>query len=170
MLMSQGFAVNHIINPTAVFCNARDIYYKTLSAADAGTENGILGWCEYVLSNLLEEIKKIDRLLDYDYLVPNILVPALSYALSRKTINQEEFSILKMAIEKGELRASDINIVIKKSHHAQVSAYIKKLKNEGLLLDAPGKKRSYVISFSNNHLLRGVIDALRRGGFVGGLE
>jgi len=170
MLMSQGFAVNHILNPTAVFCNDRDAYYRMLAKADAGTTKGILEWCEYVLGNLLEEIRKIDKLLDYDYLIPNILVPAFSYALKRKSINPEEFHILKLAVEKGELRAGDINDILQKEHHTQVSVYIRKLKKEGLLTDAPGKQRSYVVSFSNNHLLRGVIEALKKGNFIGSLE
>jgi len=170
MLMSQGFAVNHIINPTAVFCNDRDVYYKFLAEADSGTDEGILKWCEYVLQNLLEEIKKIDKLLDYDFLIPNILTPALNYAVERKNINQEELQILKLAIEKGEIKAGDINSILKKEYHTQVSAFIRKLKKEGLLADAPNKQRSYVASFTNNHLLRGVVDALRKNNFIGSLE
>jgi len=169
MLMSQGFAVNHILNPTAVFCNDRDVYYNSLGEADKGTDEGILKWCEYVLTNLLEEIRKIDKLLDYDYLLPSILIPALTYALERKNINQEEFQILKLSIEKGEIKAGDMNAILKKEYHTQVSAYIRKLKKEGLLMDAPNKQRSYVVSFTNNHLLRGVIDTLRKNNFIGPL-
>jgi len=170
MLMSQGFAVNHILNPTAVFCNDRDVYYKMLAEADKGTDEGILKWCEYVLKNLLEEIKKIDKLLDYDYLIPQILVPALTYALDRKSISQEEFSILKLAVEKGEIVAADINSILNKKYHTQVSVYIRKLKQEGLLSNAPGKQRSYVVSFANNYLLRGFVDVLKKGNFISSLE
>ena len=63
----------------------------------------------------------------------------------------------------------NINIILQKEYHTQVSAYIRKLKNEGLLIAAPNKKRSYIVSFSNNHLLRGVIDALRKNSFIGSL-
>lgn len=169
MLMSQGFAVNHILNPTAVFCSDRDIYYGMLAEADTGTDEGILRWCEYVLQNLLEEIRKIDKLLDYDFLIPKILIPALNRALERKNINQEEYQLLKLGVEKGEIKAADINNILKKKHHTQVSAYIRKLKKEGLLLDAPGKQRSYMVSFSHSHLLRGVIEALKEGKFIGSL-
>lgn len=86
--MSQGFAMNHILNPIAVFCNDRDVYYEKLAQADTGTDEGILSWCEYVILNLLEEIRKIDRLLDYDNLIPIILIPALNYAFERKTIKK----------------------------------------------------------------------------------
>lgn len=170
MLMSQGFAVNHILNPTAVFCNDRDIYYKMLSVADTGTDDGLLEWCEYVLKNLLDEIKKIDKLLDFDYLIPNILIPTLDYSLERKSINSEEYQILKLAINNGEIKAGDINQVLKKKYHTQVSARINKLKKEGLLREAPGKKRSYVICFTNNYLLRGIIENLKKRGFLSALE
>ncbi len=170
MLMSQGFAVEHILNPTAVFCNDRQIYYSMLAEADSGTDSGLLKWCQYVFENLLQEIKKIDKLLDYDYLMSSVLIPTLNYSLERKNINQEEHQILKLAIEKGEVKASDINEILKKKYHTQVSAYINKLKKEGLLTEAPGKKRSYVVSFVNNHLLRGIIDSLRKGNFIGSLE
>jgi Fic family protein len=169
MLMSQGFAVDHILNPTAVFCNDRDVYYSSLAEADTGTDEGILKWCEYVLRNLLEEIKKIDKLLDYDYLIPNILIPALHHALERKNINQEEFQILKLAVEQGEIKAGDINTILKKEYHTQVSIFIRKLKKEGLLTEAPNKKRSYVISFTNNYLLRAVIEVLRNNNFINSL-
>ena len=108
-------------------------------------------------------------MLDYDYLIPNILVPALNYSLERKNINHEEYQILKLAVEKGEIKAADVNAILKKEHHTQVSAYIRKLKEGGLLSEAPGKQRSYVISFDNNHLLRGIVNALRTGGFIGTL-
>lgn len=169
MLMSHGFAVNHILNPTAVFCNDRDTYYKMLALADSGTDQGILGWCDYVLKNLLEEIKKIDNLLDYDYLIPKILMPALEDALRRKNINSEEFQILKLSVEKGEIRAADINEVLRKKYHTQVSQYIRKLKEEGLLIDAPGKQRVYTIAFTSNYLLRSVMNQLRQENFIGSL-
>ena len=170
VLMSQGFAVNHILNPTAVFCNNREIYYEMLAEADKGTDEGLLKWSQYVLENLLEEIKKIDKLLDYDFLIPKILIPTLDYALERKNINQEEYQILKLAIEKGEVKAGDINSILKKKYHTQVSVYISKLKKEGLLTGAPSKQRSYVVSFASNHLLRGIVDNLRKHNFIGSLD
>jgi Fic family protein len=141
-----------------------------LATADAGTEEGLLKWSRYVLENLLEEIKKIDKLLDYDYLTENILLKTINYALERKNINYEEHQILKLTIEKGEVKASDINEILKKKYHTQVSTFINKLKSDGLLVEAPGKKRSYAISFLNNHLLRGVIECLKKENFITSLE
>ncbi|MFA6304191.1 MAG: Fic family protein [Patescibacteria group bacterium] len=170
MLMSQGFSVNRLLNPTAVFCNDRNIYYQMLAEADKGTDQGLLKWSEYVLNNLLVEIRKIDKLLDYDYLIPEILLPTLDYSYERKNINTEEYLVLKLAVQRQEVKAGDINEVLKKKHHTQVSSVIKKLKQEGLLVEAPGKVRTYVICFNSNHLLRGIINFLRKGDFIGTFE
>jgi Fic family protein len=166
MLISQGFAVNHILNPTAVFCNDRSQYYKMLAKADKGSGAGLLEWCTYVLQNLLEEIKKIDRLLDYDYLIQTILFPALAHALERKNINSEEYQILKLAVEKGVIMAKDVNQILRKKYPTLVSAVINKLKKEELLTTLPDKQRSYFVSFINNHLLRAVIEQLRKESFI----
>jgi hypothetical protein len=44
------------------------MYYDFLLRADEGTDEGILSWCQYVLSGLIEEIEKLDKLLDYPFL------------------------------------------------------------------------------------------------------
>ena len=89
MLVKQGFNVNlgRIVNPTAIFCNDRDLYYKYLSKADTGSKNGIIEWSEYVLSGLKTEIEKIDKLLDYKYLSKNILSKAIGKMLFPKQRN-----------------------------------------------------------------------------------
>ena len=102
MLVKLGFNVNvgRILNPTAVFCSNRDDYCQYLSKADEGSRDGVLSWCEYVLSGLKDEIEKIDNLLDYDYLKREILVPTINYSVDRKFITDIEAKVLKRVIEK----------------------------------------------------------------------
>ena len=78
MLVKQGFNVHfsRVLNPTAVFCGDRNLYYKSLSRADRGDDEGFLEWSLYVLSGLKTEIKKTDKLVDYPYLIKHILHPA----------------------------------------------------------------------------------------------
>lgn len=170
MLMSQGFSVNNILNPTAIFCNDRNKYYEMLAEADKGTKESLLNWTRYVLVNLLEEIKKIDKLQDYDFLIPKILIPTIDHALKIKTINKEEYQILKIAVVKQMVKPSDINLVLNKKHSSQVSRYITNLRKQGLLTEHPEKKFHYVISFTANHLFRGVINALKDEGFIPKLD
>ena len=83
LLIKYGFNVKaggRVLNPTAVFCNDRDRYYAMLARADAGTAQGLEDWCIYVLQGILEELRKVDRLTDYDYLSEKILAPTLAHA------------------------------------------------------------------------------------------
>ena len=170
MLMSQGFSVNNILNPTAIFCNDRDKYYEMLAEADKGTDESLLKWARYVLGNLLDEISKIDKLQDYDFLIPKILIPTIDHALKIKNINKEEYQILRIAVENQVVKPSDVNSILKKKHASQVSLYISNLKKQGLLMEHPHKKFHYVISFTANHLFRGVINALKEEGFIPNLD
>lgn len=171
MLIKQGFQVQtgRILNPTAIFCMDRDKYNEMLSRADAGEEEKVLEWCEYVLTGLKEEIEKIDYLLDRKYIIEKILSPALAFALDRKQITPREYGILQfvMKTEYMTLRSSDLNVVLGKESPMQRSRIIKKLKNKRMLW--PVKKESgyiYTIGFKNSYLLRGVIKALEDNNFV----
>ena len=168
MLVKQGFNVNlgRIVNPTAIFCNDRDLYYKYLSKADTGTKKGILEWSEYVLSGLKTEIEKIDKLLDYKYLSKNILSKSLLYSKENGQINDLEFQILKIAINKQVFQSSDLKDIFVGKHSAEISRNIKRLKEKSLIHSDKENSRKYIISFQNKILLKGVIKALDENGFL----
>lgn len=168
MLVKQGFNVNvgRILNPTAIFCNDRIKYYEALSWADSGNEDGILKWCEYVLSGLKIEIEKIDKLLDYKYLSKNILSQAVILARKRESITELEEKILLVAIEKKEFMSSDIEKIFPGKVYTQRSRVLNKLKKSKLITNLPDNKRKYVISFNNNYLLRYIIEILKQNGFI----
>lgn len=73
-----------------------------------GTDKGILEWCEYVLRGLKDEIEKIDKLSDYDYLKKEILLPTINHSLDRKYITDIEARILKKVVEMQVIQASDV--------------------------------------------------------------
>lgn len=168
MLVKNGFKVGEerIINPTAVFCGNRNDYYDFLSLADSGTDEGILSWCEYVLKGIREEIIKIDKLLDYEYLKKEILIPTVIYSLERKYITDIESKILKKVIEKQLVEAKDLKEFFKGKLDAEVSRQIKKLIDKKMLLPQKTGGRKYVIRFDNNFLLRGIIKTLGEKGFL----
>ena len=168
MLVKTGFNVNvgRIINPTAVFCSNRNDYYEKLSKADLGTEEGILEWCEYVLRGLKEEIEKVDKLSDYDYLKKEILLPSITYSLERKYITAIESKILNKAIEHQVIQASDLKEIFSGKVSAEISRQIKKLIDKKMLIPEVEGGRKYVIRFDNNFLLRGVIKTLDIKGFL----
>jgi len=168
MLVKTGFNVNvgRIINPTAVFCSNRSDYYDNLSKADMGTEEGILAWCEYVLKGLKEEIEKIDKLSDYDYLRKEILLPSLLHSLERKYITEIESKILRKVIELQVIQASDLKKIFTGKVSSEISRQIKKLINKKMLVPEKEGARKYIIRFDNNFLLRGVIKILDEKGFL----
>jgi Fic family protein len=168
MLVKLGFNVNagRILNPTAVFCNNRNNYYDFLSLADSGTREGILNWCEYVLKGLKNEIEKIDKLLNYDYLRDEILLPTIDYAIERQYITNAEAKILKIVIEKQVIQAADLKSIFPGKVDAEVSRQIRKLIDKNMLIPEKENGRKYVIRFDNNYLLRGIIKSLDDKGFL----
>lgn len=169
MLVKYGFNVHHgrILNPTAVFCSNRDDYYNFLSGADSGTEEGLLGWCEYVLSGLKVEIEKIDKLLSSKFLVNNILLPAIKLSSDRKLINTTEAKILSLAAKKQSIKAEDIRKeILTDKIPQQISRTIKGLIDNKMLVHELNKKRSYVLRFDNKFLWRSVIDMLDKEDFL----
>jgi Fic family protein len=168
MLVKTGFNVNvgRIINPTAVFCSNRNDYYNYLSQADKGTNAGILTWSEYVLKGLKDEIEKIDKLSEYNYLRKEILIPAINHSIERRYITDNEGRILKKVVDKQVVQAADLKEFFEGKVQAEVSRQIKKLIDKKMLVPESEGTRKYVIRFDNSYLLRGIIKALDEKGFL----
>jgi Fic family protein len=169
LLIKFGFNVKvggRVLNPTAVFCNDRDVYYAMLATADNGTSEGIEAWCVYVLKGILEELRKVDKLSDFEFLAKKIILPALRFANERQWITANEEAILQLTAGKGVAKASDFKELMKGLSDAQRTYQIKKLVERKLLLPISQNSRQYTIGFSNNYLVRGVIRALTSEGFV----
>lgn len=169
LLLHYKFGVDiadRIVNPTAIFCSDRDRYYQMLSEADSGEEDKLLAWCEYVLSGLKVEIEKVKRLCDYDYVQRRILMPALDQALEREHITDMEHKILVIAVKKKELQSADLQELFEHKSAATRSAAIKKLVNQGMLCPFDNNKRKYYLQFRNNLLLRSIMQALDKEGFL----
>ena len=168
LLIKYGFNVKkgRILNPSCVFFSDREFYYDSLAVADAGTDKGLLLWCDYVLTGISSEIVKIDDLLDYEYLSNNILRPAIQHALDRKVVNKEEAAVLMLGIadkRRQSFKAGDIsdNFTARQKTHM-----IKKLRDMGYIVPLKKSSRSYCVNFSRSHLLRGVIINLEVNNFI----
>jgi len=168
MLVKAGFNVNlgRIINPTAVFCSNRNDYYSYLSAADNGTRAGMLSWIEYVLKGLKEEIEKIDKLSDYEFLRKEILMPAINLSLERKYITDLEAKILKRAADLQVISAADVKSIFPGKVDSEDSRQIRKLIDQKMLTQEKEGGRKYVLRFDNSYLLRSIIQLLGDKGFL----
>lgn len=168
MLISRGFNVRtgRLLNPSAVFCKNRGRYYEMLAKADTGEERALIEWCEYVLSGLLIELKKIDKLLDYQFLGTKILKPAAAFSLERRVITELEAKILNVAIEKTIFQASDIKHLTPGKIAPERSRILNRMKNNRLIEPISENARKYVMRFSRSLLSRGLIRALAAEGFI----
>lgn len=168
LLVAKGFDVGsgRIINPSAVFCRDRKLYYAKLKRADEGTESGMLEWCHYVLNGLSEELQKIDKLLEYGFLSQRILLPAVAYSLERKLITETEAKILCVAIEKVVFQAGDIEHLAPGKVPAERSRTLKGMRENHLIEPVGENARKYVIRFSRSLLTRGLIHSLILENFI----
>jgi Fic family protein len=169
LLIKYGFNVKaggRVLNPTAVFCNDRDHYYAMLGLADTGLTEGLEKWCVYVLSGMLAELQKVDRLTDSNYLNDRILVPALRYARQRELVTALEEEVLLTTARRGTVKASDLHAVTKGLSERQRTYLISKLVERSMLAPIREGARQYTIGFANNFLMRGVIKSLSDEGFI----
>lgn len=105
LMIKYGFNVdagNRLLNPTAVFCTDREKYYEMLSIADEGTDHALEQWCIYVLSGVLQELKKVDQLLDFAYLRQEILEPSIRYAFERERVTKMEAAVLRATLQSSD--------------------------------------------------------------------
>jgi Fic family protein len=173
MLLKYGFQVSmekgsigRLLNPAAVFCADRQRYYQMLSAADAGTDEGLEAWCAYVLAGVRDELRKIEQLADHKHLQNRILLPAVAHARQRQLVTAQEQAVLNATIKAGVVKAGDLVSVLPGMNATQRTYQIRKLVEAGLLQPTPPGGRQYTIGFSRNLLLRGVVRALTDEGFV----
>jgi len=169
MLIKTGFKVKkgRIINPSSVFYGNREKYYEMLSIADKLDDNSLLEWSEYFLSGLRNEIKKIDSLLEYEYVKNRILLPTVKRVFNVGKIDKIERDILKYIVSKKKMsmKAKELTKMgIKKSLNK--SRTIKRMRDKKILIPIKKNGRIYTINFRSSYLLRWVIEVLNENGFV----
>lgn len=167
MLVKQGFNVNQhrILNPTAVFCNDRGRYYSELANADKGTNDALIQWCEYVISGLIKEIGKIDKLLNYDYLKDEILIPAITQAKEVGKISQLDNSILKVVVKSQKVKPKEVSDLFKDKSAAARSQYLRRMIEKNILIKT--ETGHYTINLATKSpFMSGVIRNLTEKGFI----
>jgi len=168
LLIKYGFQVKNgqLINPTAVFCNDRDKYYELLAIADKGNEEAMLEWSEYVLTGICDEISKVNKLLNHEYLLQHIMLPAITMGHERGLLNKNEALILKMGAKKQRFKSSDVITVLPSLSSRQRTHMISKLKSSGMIRSIKEHGREYFIAFNNNYLMRCLIKQLEQENFI----
>ena len=171
MLAKQKFVDDdgmRILNPSSVFCIDRQEYYKKLSKADKNTKLGLEEWCLYVANGIQEEVERVTKLLDREYAVTNIINPSLKKANAEKYISDEEYAVLRVAMEKNIFQAQDLKAIfgVGPSNAVQTSRVLASMREKKLIMIHPKYKKKYVIRFANNYLLRNVLDEMNNNNLL----
>jgi Fic family protein len=171
MLQKLGYGVQraHILNPSLVFYSDRKRYYDNLAIADKGTNAGLLKWSEYFIEGLLEEINKIDRLLNDEYVKNKILIPVVQQAYEGKRIGEQEYKILLYSFNNPEMTfvSGDINIALGLELSPVTRARLTaRMKKDGVIVVAIFAKQKYFINLTSSLMSRYVENVLFSEGFI----
>ena len=113
-----------------------------------------------------EEIEKIDKLSDYEFLRKEILMPSINLSLERKYLTDLESKVLKRAVDLQVISAADVKSIFPGKVDSEVSRQIKKLIDQKMLTQEKEGGRKYVLRFDNSYLLRSIIQLLGDKGFL----
>ena len=172
MLKQAKFDKISLLNPAAVFCIKRSEYFDKLTRADNGDKEGLLDWCRFVLSGLLNELTKLRKLLDGNYFRNAILKPAVANTHHFSIITEEEVKILNLSIEKADnfIVARDVGELFPSKNARQITYLINKMVESGLLCKENDHSRKYLINLMHHGLLMSIIGKLSDEGFTGYLD
>jgi len=174
MLAKRGYIDKNgarLLDPAAVFGSNKFTYYDMLSGADNLSEAGLVAWCEYMLKGLVDEVGKIDKLLDGDFTKRQIIVPAIEYAYEKEKINTLEKDMLLVCVEKDIVSASDFRHLFPKDiSRVNVSQAIRKLRDQSLIAPVSENARKYTLTMNRSPLTAGILKKLDDCGFLPPLE
>jgi Fic family protein len=163
LLRKYGFIKSRIINPTAIFCKSRANYYKFLSIADSGDKSGLEKWVSYVLQGLKDEILKIDKLTEIDFVRSSLLIPVVQYNHKNSFLSDLERDILISCLQDDQcvLTAG----VVKTSFASfKITRQIKKMLSNNLLINLSPRK--YTINLAHPKLQTSLAYQLENLGFL----
>ncbi|HRK58946.1 MAG TPA: Fic family protein, partial [Candidatus Kapabacteria bacterium] len=100
------------------------------------------------------------------FLKNEVLLPMLVYSYDRKYITSKELSILRVVVEKKIIQAADIKHLFEGKSDSEISRQIRNLIQKKMIMPIEDKSRKYHLRFHENYLLRGIMHALGRLGFL----
>ncbi len=168
MLKKQGFggAINRIINPTFSLAKDPEKYIKLLRKADSDKDKDILEYLEFALEGFRDDLVRMDKLLDYQLIREDILIPAFKHPLFDRVFSDQDRLIINVAIEKQVFQAGDIRILFPQKHPADISKMLKWLRDKEMIINTDDNARKYAINLENKYLVKLIVGKLDRAGFI----
>lgn len=160
MLKQYGFDMVYLLNPSAVFCIDRNTYFQKLQIADQRTNDAYIEWCEYVLEGLNNEMKKIIKLLNKDYLNNKIILPAIN----KVQIPSEYKLILELSLNKdnGKIKQIDIQQIMPDLTSRQINNITYKMLRADYLSKESPRGRIYHINLMQYDILKNILSNLKQ--------
>lgn len=167
MLRKTIFATrgHSTLNPTAVFGNDRDAYITALERADDLTAEGTIGWAEFFVSGIRDDVARLIQLQSHEFVMERVVGPALDSLLHDGLISREAHQALRVTLERGVVKAGDLEAVVHgtASHR---SRFIRSLRERNLLQYAEEGPRFYRLSLSSGPLAPRLIRRLDALGYL----
>ncbi|WP_395245112.1 Fic family protein [Agromyces sp. MMS24-K17] len=135
------------VNPTAVFGNDRDGYYSALEAADDLSPTGTIGWCEFFVHGLRDDLARLIQMQDFTFLTERLIDPAVDRLIASGGATAAEGSALKLAARSGVVKAGDLEPAFSGSP-SQRSLAIRSMLERGLLVRDESGPRFYRVSLA----------------------
>ncbi|WP_373811680.1 hypothetical protein [Porphyromonas loveana] len=115
---------------------------------------------------MLEEIKKVDQLCDYEYLRTSILLPAIEDAKKNGRLSQETADVLTIVAKKQVIKSGDLKPIYPEATATTISRKVQAMIQEGLLAPEKEHGRSYILSFANRYMMPSITKMLSAQGFL----
>lgn len=168
MLRRHGFVSPtgyRTVNPTAVFGNDREGYYTSLALADDLSNEGTSAWCTFFVRGIHEDMERLTRLQDLDYLMTELLEPAIDRMVSSGVASLAEGQALRITLRRDVVKAGDLEDAFPgtPSHR---SVAIRAMLERGLLRQAVQGPRFYRVGIATEPFGPFVVRGLDRLGFL----
>ncbi|BAU31655.1 Fic family protein [Microcella alkaliphila] len=168
MLRRHGFlspAGYRTVNPTAVFGNDREEYYSSLALADDLSNEGTAAWCTFFVRGIHEDMERLTRLQDVNYLMRELLEPAIDRMVASGASSQAEGRALRIALRQEVVKAGDLQEAFPGAP-SQRSVAIRAMLDQGILRHATQGPRFYRAAIATGPFSPFVVRGLDRLGFL----
>lgn len=167
MLRKSIFATrgHSALNPTVVFGNDRGSYISALEAADALDDDGTMEWSIFFVRGIRDDLARLVQLQKHSYVVDVLVGPILTLLTRDGMIDNAEQRILHTVLERGVVKAGDLERVLPGSASLRSHA-IRELLDRGLLRHAEEGPRFYRLALSRGPLAPRLIRRLDELGML----
>ncbi|WP_245861408.1 Fic family protein [Microbacterium aurantiacum] len=167
MLRKSIFATrgHSALNPTAVFGNDRGSYITALEAADTLDDDGTTEWTVFFARGIRDDLARLVQLQNHSYVIEVLVGPALARLARDGVIDTTEQRVLQVVLERGVVKAGDLERVLPGSASLRSRA-IRDLLDRGLLRHADEGPRFYRLALSRGPLASRLIRRLDEVGML----